>query len=175
MNPQSLLCYCLYCPGMQVFGLDVINDGIIINHHHPGCDWCDKWKSWRSRSQPKDLPGTEIKDELCISHAHVGRTALTCWWTTSICIWVANESERHHRISFGMNDELARWAFDGNLSKMVAADLRCAATTPAPVFGDAPPAASQHVWRYTAEVCLQHGGPTELWEKRTPRREAEDV
>lgn len=114
MNPKSLLCYCLYCPGMQVFGLYVINNGIIINrHHHRGCDWCDKWKSWRSRSQPKDLPESEIKDKLCISHAHMGRTVLTCWWTTSICIWLANESERHHRISFGMDDELARWFADG--------------------------------------------------------------
>lgn len=78
---------------MQVFGLDVINNGIIISHHHNhhcSCDWCDKWNSWRTRSQTKDLPEAEIKGQFCVSHAYIGRSVLTCWWTTTICISQTN-------------------------------------------------------------------------------------
>lgn len=109
-DPESLLCYCLYCLGMQVFGSCVTNDRIIINHHHHrSCDWCDKWNS----SQTKDLPEAEIKGQFCVSHAYIGRNVLTCWWTTVICIWLPNESKRHHRIYFAVNDKLARWFADG--------------------------------------------------------------
>lgn len=96
---------------MQVFGLFVINDRIIISHHHHhrSCDWCHKWNSWWTRSQTKDLPGAEIKGQFSVSHGYIGRSVLTCWWTTAICIWLTNESKRHHRIYFGVNDKLARW------------------------------------------------------------------